>query len=237
MESEEIKIKLVEIIKRTPTVFSFRFIPQKKINFIAGQFLQVLFDEKDKFNKELNKYLSFSSSPTKEYIEFTKRLSESRFSLKLKSMSVGKEILIRAPLGNCIFKEDYEKIGFLIGGIGITPVISMIEYVIDKGLPNDLVLLYSNRNTEEISFRKELEYWQSLNNHIKVYFFIDIPSDEDLVISGKIDRDSIKKYMLDIKERIVFSFGPPKMVEAMKNLCLELGLDMDNVKIETFIGY
>jgi len=32
-------------------------------------------------------------------------------------------------------------------------------------------------------------------------------------------------------------FGPPKMVEAMKNICLELGISPEDIKTESFIGY
>jgi len=89
--------RLVQRIIRTPTIESFRFLPDKKIDFIPGQFLQVIFDEKNPDNKELNKYLSFSSDPAREYIEITKRLSESSFSQKLKELKTSDEILLKAP--------------------------------------------------------------------------------------------------------------------------------------------
>lgn len=235
--AEEFRVILKEIIKRTETVRSFRFVSDKKIDFIAGQFLQVLFDEVNKNNKELNKYLSFSSSPAKDYIEFTKRLSESQFSQRLRQLKEGDEILIKAPLGECIFKEDYKNIAFLIGGIGITPVISMIEYIVDKKLTNDVILLYSNRSREEIAFYKELDFWQNSNGNIKVIYFIDTPSGDEKFISKRIDKESIQKYVHDYRERTFFIFGPPKMVEAMKNLCLELDIKSQNIKTEMFIGY
>ncbi|MGE4357193.1 MAG: ferredoxin--NADP reductase, partial [Candidatus Omnitrophota bacterium] len=193
--AEKYKIRLSEIIKRTETVCSFRFIPEKKVDFIAGQFLQVLFDENNINNKDLNKYLSFSSSPTKEYIEFTKRLSESQFSQRLRELTIDAEITIKAPLGNCVLKEDYQKIGFLIGGIGITPVISMVEYIVDKNLSIDVSLLYSNRSKDEVAFYKELFYWQSLNKNIRVFFLVDSTSDDKNFISGRIDKDFVQKYM------------------------------------------
>jgi ferredoxin-NADP reductase len=43
--------------------------------------------------------------------------------------------------------------------------------------------------------------------------------------------------MIDIKGRIIFAFGPPKMVEAMKGLCLGMGCNPANVKTESFLGY
>jgi ferredoxin-NADP reductase len=232
------RVKFIETIPRISTVASFRFVPAEKVGFTPGQFLQIIFDEADYSNKELNKYLSFSSSPTKEYIEVTKRLSDSKFSQGLKSLKAGDEILLKAPLGSCVFKEEYKKIGFLIGGIGITPVISIIEYIMDKNLGTDVVLLYSNRAEQDIAFRKELDYGQSINKKIKIiYTLTDSPSQDKGLIFGIIDKNLLMDKITDFKQRIFFIFGPPKMVEAMNSLCLGLGCDKKNIKTENFIGY
>jgi len=232
------KIKLQQIIKRTPTIESFRFIAEERINFIPGQFLKLIFDEKNFDNKELNKYLSFSSSPTKDYIEVTKRLSESRFSEKLKNLKLGEQISTQAPLGNAIFKNEYERIGFLIGGIGITPVISIIEFIVEKKLDSRVALFYSNRTEEEIAFKQELDLWQSKNYNIKVLYAItECQPKDSKCIFGRIDKALITANTPDLKERIFFIFGPPKMVEAMKGICLELGCSEEKIKTESFIGY
>lgn len=225
-------------IKRTPSVESFRFTLRDKVDFIPGQHLRVIFDEEKRNNKELNKYLSFSSSPTKEYIEVTKRLSDSKFSQRLRNLKINDEILFKAPLGNCVLKEDYQKIGFLIGGIGITPVISMFEYIVDRKLNTNVVLLYSNRTEEEIAFRKELDYWQTINKNIKVFYTVtDCEPKDKNCIFGFINKDLVTKLVNDLDDRIMFLFGPPKMVEAMENLCIELNCKKENVKTESFLGY
>lgn len=233
-----LKGKLTEKIKRTPSIESFRFILEKKIDFMPGQFSEVIFDEANMSNKNLNKYLSFSSSPTKQYIEVTKRLSLSQFSQKLRDLRIGDEVSFKTPLGNCIFKNDYQKIGFLIGGIGITPVISIIEYIIDKKLKPDVALIYSNRTEEEIAFRKELDYWRSSNSNIKIFYTVTEcePQDKSCIF-GRIDRVLLTEKLKVSDNRIFFVFGPPKMVEAMNNLCLETGCSKENIKTESFIGY
>jgi ferredoxin-NADP reductase len=231
-----VKAKLIERIKRTPTVESFRFIPEEKPDFIAGQFLQLILDPANPNNKELNKYLSFSSSPTKNYIEVTKRLSESRFSQALKNLKVNDQILINAPLGACVFKDEYKGIGFLIGGIGITPVISIIEYIAEKGLDTDVCLIYSNRTEEEIAFKPELDSWRSQN--IKIHYVItESQAKENNYIFGRIDNNLVKGLMPDLSQRILFIFGPPKMVEAMQAMALELKANPQNLKTESFLGY
>lgn len=231
-------MKLIERVKRAPGVESFRFLPAEKLGFLPGQSVQIAFDKQNPNNKELNKYLSLSSSPTKDYIEVTKKLSESGFSQRLKSLSIGGEILLKAPFGNCVFRDDYKKIGFLIGGIGITPVISIIEYVMDKHLDTDIFLLYSNRTEDDIAFKKELDYWQGINKNIKIcYVITDCTPKEKDCIQGRIDERLIQDKISAVDERIFFIFGPPKMVEAMSGVCLDLRCSKENVKTESFIGY
>lgn len=230
-----LKAKSTGRIKRTSSVESFRFLPQENVDFAPGQFLQVIFDEN---NKEVNKYLSFSSSPTKEYIEVTKRLSDSEFSKKLNNLKEGEEVLLKVSLGNCVFKDDYKKIAFLVGGIGITPVISIMEYIAEKKLNTDVVLFYSNKTEEDIAFKKELDNWQRSSNNINIiYTLTDCQPKDKNCLSGRINKDLLMEKVKDLDERVLFIFGPPRMVEAMKNLCLDLGCKKEDLKTESFIGY
>ena len=235
---KELRARLTARIKRTPTVESFRFMPEEKLNFLPGQFTRLIFDEKNRENKELNKYLSFSCSPDREYVEVTKRLSNSAFSARLKNLKIDDEVLLAAPSGNCVFKDGYKNIGFLIGGIGITPVISIIEYIINRKLGTDITLAYSNRTDGEIAFKQELDYWRSLNDNLRIYYFVTEyqPRDKSCIY-GAITKDLLKGKVCDLEKRIFFIFGPPKMVEAMEALSFELGCNKENIKTETFIGY
>lgn len=232
------KAKLIERIKRTQSIESFRVLPEKRIEFSPGQFLQLIFDEKNPANKGLNKYLSFSSSPLKNYIEFTKRLSNSAFSQELRDLKVDDTVFIKAPFGNCIFKDEYSRIAFLIGGIGITPVISILEYILEKKLDTDVLLFYSNRTEDEIAFREELDNWQAQNKSIKIIYTVtDCQPKDNRCLLGYIDKTLLTAKISDIKERVFFTFGPPGMVKAMENLCLNLSCNRENIKTESFLGY
>jgi len=235
---KELRVKLIERIKRTPSVESFRFIPPEKIDFIPGQFLQVIFDEINKRNEELNKYLSLSCSPTKEYIEITKRISQSSFSQRLLQLKPRDEVLIKVPLGGCVFQEDYKKIAFLIGGIGITPVISILEYIVAKKLWTEAVLFYSNRSDNDIAFREELDSWQETNKNIKVFYTVtECRSQDKACPFGYIDKKLLSEKACNFKDTIIYIFGPPQMVEAMHNLASKLECKKENIKTEKFIGY
>ena len=232
------KIKLIDTIKRTPTILSLRFWRPLGINFMPGQFLKVIFDESNDNNKELNKYLSFSSSPLKDYIEVTKRLSQSAFSQRLRALERDDQISMQGAFGRCTFSDNDKKITFLIGGIGITPAISILEYIQDKNLSTDALLFYSNRTEEEIAFKEELNQWQAKNPNLKaLYTVTDFQPKDKNCLFGRIDKELVSRNIKDISERMFFIFGPPKMVEAMKALCQAVGAKEEFIKTESFLGY
>jgi len=229
---------LIQRIKRTPTVESFRFEFQKKEPFLPGQFLQVLFNPENRDDRALNKYLSLSCSPVQKYIEVTKRISESAFSQRLTGLQLRDPVTFAMPMGNCVFKDEYKDIAFLVGGIGITPVISILEYIVQKRLSTRAGVLYSNRIEEEIAFHAELLAWSRQNENIKVFTTVtDCAPKDTCCFYGCIDKQFVLKVIPDLKERIVFIFGPPSMVSEMKSVARELGCAEERVKSENFIGY
>ena len=235
---KETQVILSERIKRTSAIESFLFKPDERIEFLPGQFLQLIFDQENRNNPDLNKYLSFSSAPGKEYFEVTKRISGSEFSQALTKLKIGDKVLVKSPMGNCVFKDEYAKIGFLVGGIGITPAISILEYIISKNIDTDVCLLYSNRTEEDIAFKAEIDSWSKQNPNIKpVYVVTNCAPKDQKCYFGTINEQFLIDNIYDTKQRIFFIFGAPNMVAAMKNICLEIGCIKDMVKVENFIGY
>lgn len=235
---KEIKGRFLEVLERTDDVKSFRFKLENDFGFKAGQFLQVIFNQENRADKELNKYLSFSCSQSHDYLEVTKKISQSAFSQKLLNLKPGDQVLFKGPMGNCVLTGEERKVGFLAGGIGITPVISILEDVVERNEVIDIVLLYSNWTSKDIAFRKQLDEWSRDFDHIKiVHTLVTREATDEHCFEGVIDADLVAQHMSDATERDMFVFGPPGMVNAMKDLCNKLGCDKEKVKAETFMGY
>jgi len=234
----EFKAEFVESIQRTESIKSFRFKTEGTLSFLPGQFAKIVFDRENPGNKNLNKYLSFSSAPGKEYFEITKRISNSDFSQKLLNLTSGDSLLFNGPLGNCTLNPSYKKMCFLVGGIGITPVISMLEHLVEKKIDIEAELAYSNSTEEDIAFKAELDSWSENLENIKVMYLVNKCEPRDKkCFQGIIDDSFLMKNIGICENKIIFSFGPPAMVLAMKELALKAGCTEDRVKIENFVGY
>jgi ferredoxin-NADP reductase len=234
----EFRVRFLEHVERTQSVASFRFKLDLAMDFIPGQFAQIIFDEENRANKQLNKYLSFSSSPDKPYLELTKRLSSSDFCKKLLALKEGDELLFKGPMGHCVFDPSCERIGFLIGGIGITPVISILEHIVAHDLKVDAHLLYSNLSDEDIAFKPELDDWSKLATNIRIeHTVVNRTKQGSPCFVGMITKEFVLQQMADYKDRVFYLFGPPAMVEAMKAICAQINCDPAKVKTENFVGY
>jgi len=233
----EAEAKIKEIIQRTYNVKSFRLDVGDVKDFKAGQFMRVSL----KAERECKRYLSISNSPTeKGRIEFTKKITESDFSELLNSSKPGDLVKIQYPLGKFTLEDNGnpQKIAFLSGGIGITPIRSITKYVVDKNLGTDIVLVYANRTINDIAFMEDFDLMQKQYSKLKVVHILSEPAPGFKCRLGRINAEIVKAEIPDYNERKFFFCGPPPMVEAMKKILSdELVLAKENIIMENFVGY
>jgi len=235
----KLETEVVDIIERTHNVKSFRFRMEKDVDFKPGQFFFVTIKID---GVEKTKHFSFSNSPTeKGYVEFTKRITDSEFSKALERLKAGDWASLKMPYGSFTFGGEYEKIAFLSGGIGITPIRSICKFATDSMLPTDIVLLYGNDREEDIIFRQDLDSMHSVNKNLRIVYTLT-SSDIDRKIwkgrTGYIDDTMIKEEIPDYAERIFYICGPPRMVESLIDILKnKLNIEEDKIKRENFVGY
>ncbi len=230
----EFETTVTDIIQRTHNVKSFRFLKPQTFIHKAGQFMFVTLKSG---GEKLRKHFTISSSPTEDFIEFTKKLSDSIFSQTLQTSRIGDSAVINGPHGRFTFEGEYGRIAMLSGGIGITPLRSMLKYIMDEGITTNVVLLYANRSEKDIVFREELERMQEQNGNLKVIFALSEASPRWKGFVGRIDAVMIKRGIPDYGERVFYVCGPPPMVDSMSAILADLGVLQDHIRQENFYGY
>lgn len=229
---------LSEVIQRTPTIKSYRFpIQAKGVRYRAGQFFFVTI----KINgNEAVHHFSFSSSPTeKGYLEFTKRITSSDFSQALDKMKPGAWAYLQGANGTFTLPRKECKLAFLGGGIGITPLRSMLRYIVDRKLSYDVVLLYGSTILEDAAFHQELDNMAASHPSLRVQYVL---SGTDLPPAWKGKRGFVNKGLVielipDYIERLFYISGPPKMVTALEEQLGASNLPPERVKRDSFTGY
>ena len=153
-------------------------------------------------------------------------------------MKTGDTVIIKYPFGNFVIQDNYSKIAFLSGGIGITPIRSICKYVVDNQSGIDIVLIYVNRTINDIAFREDFDDMQKQYPKLKVVHVLSEPTVGFQGRTGRINSQIIKEEIFDYKERKFYLCGPPAMVEAMKKILTEeLVVSQANIITENFQGY
>ncbi len=226
-----------EVIKTEQTTASsrsIRFSRPKGFDYLPGQFIVLKLEGPE---GEIAKPLSLSSSPTEDFLQVTKRLTGHDFSNALLSLKEGDSIRFSGPYGSFTFHGEYEKIAMLSGGIGITPLRSMIKYCTDKGLPTDIFLFFSNRQEDDIPFNEEFQALTAMNRNLAIINTLTRPGPSWKGRIGRIDANMIKQMLADYSKRVFYTSGPKRMVDSMQLVLEEMNIPVSQTRKEYFPGY
>ncbi|MBE6786058.1 MAG: hydrogenase [Ruminococcaceae bacterium] len=168
---------------------------------------------------------SITSSPTnKEYQEFSIKKC-GVLTDYLHDLQVGDEITVRGPYGNN-FPVDTELKGknllFVAGGIGLAPLRSVINYVLDNRDDYGTVdILYGSRSADDLVQLKEIqEVWMKAKD-TNVYLTIDRPQDG---WDGHVG--FVPAYLKELElttDKTVLVCGPPIMIKFVLAALEEMG--------------
>ena len=159
----------------------------------------------------------------------------------LKTMESGTELTLDAPHGSFTLHNNVNiPAVFLTGGIGVTPVRSIVLQAIHDNVPHRIFVFYSNRRPEDAAFLDELMESHEANPN---YTFVgtmtqmEKSSREWHGETGVISKAMLLEFIDDLTLPIYYLDGPPAMVNAMRKLLSEAGVDDDNIRTEEFSGY
>lgn len=239
--SHKLALKLISKEKLGGTdIMTFK-ITRERLDYIAGQFAYFKLEGVTGDPKGPIRHFTIASSPTEgDYILISTRIRNMPYKQKLSSLAEGTKIMAWGPEGEFVLKEDSPAI-FLSGGIGVTPFRTMMKYATDKNLPTKIVMFDSNRNEQNILYRKEFDEWAAKNKNLRIIYAVsdDIPPGWTGE-KGRIDKELIKRHVHGsvLSESIFYICGPPGMLKSMQEILQkDLQIPKERIKVEEFTGY
>jgi ferredoxin-NADP reductase len=183
---------------------------------------------------------SLASSPNdKEPIMIAMRMRETAFKTGLKAAALGTKFAVSRPRGTFTLHKDITRTAvFIAGGIGITPVRSILQHATQVRLPHKLCLFYSNREADDAAFLDEFENMALQNPNFTLiptatgHRHMDWPYEK-----GHINREMLSRYLLGLNGPIYYIAGPSGMVSAMTALLNSSGISDDDIRTEEFGDY
>jgi ferredoxin-NADP reductase len=144
-----------------------------------------------------------------------------------------------------VFKERLKAVlriraVFLTGGIGITPVRSMVLQATHDHLLHKLLAFYSNRRPEDAPFLDELTATQKTNPNftlVATMTGIEKSTQPWGGETGYVTKAMLMKFIDDLTLPIYYISGPPEMVDAMQKTLSGAYVKTGNIRAEEFSGY
>jgi ferredoxin-NADP reductase len=181
----------------------------------------------------------FTSAPgLQDWIEITvKREDRGLVSRWLHdTLKPGDCLKVRAPNGTFTFTgSEADKIVLIGGGVGCTPLMSIVRSLSGSQWAGEVHLILSFRRPSDFIFREEIAALQSRNPRLKVTVMMSDPQGEPWQgLVGRIDKALLGDLVPNLSASRVHLCGPPAMMDAVKSALMGLGLPEGQCKMEAF---
>lgn len=231
-----IDAKVYRFTRITPdvTVLDLRFPAGKRIQFKAGQYLDVMMES------GLKRSYSMANEPKKNdgVTLHIRHVPDGRFTEYLeKQIQPGMTLKLELPLGSFYLREEslQAPLIFLASGTGFAPVKSILEDMFRQGSTSQPISLYWGGRTKSDLYMSELpQQWAAQYENFK---FIPVLSEEN---NGN-DRTGFVHHAVmedfpSLKSHHVYACGVPAMVNAAKTDFVEqAGLDTSQFFADIFV--
>jgi ferredoxin-NADP reductase len=236
------RTKLIERQEIAEGTMAFRFEKPKGFEFTAGQHVDIDLLNPTKTDEKGNgRDLSIASAPEEDFIMVATRMTGSAFKENLREMPLGTEVMLKGPGGDFMLHQDAKLPAvFLIGGIGITPIRSIVLDATERKLSHKLYLFYSNRTPEATAFLNDVTGAQRRNPNFTLVGTMTNMEDSKEDWEGErevITATMVKKYIPSPEGAVFYLAGPEGMVQAMRDLVLGIGVSDLQIRSEEFPGY
>ena len=229
-----IPVRTADIQEISPTVKSFTLaLDGKNFTYLPGQWIDCFIDIDGR--TEVAGY-SMTSSPTEDgwFSIAVKLVGDNLVTDYLHDCAkVGDTLTVEGGSGDFHYTGDStHPVALIAGGIGITPIASIVRYIDKSGLQVPANLIYSASAPSELLFRKEFEAIAAHNPNFHAHFTVTRPHNEQWNgNTGRIGTPALRDAGID-SSHLCYICGPPEMIQAMLAALKEIGVPEERLQFE-----
>jgi hypothetical protein len=216
-------LAITKIEEITPDVRQLTFEKPGGFEFTPGQAAEVGIDQ-DGWRDADNPF-TFTALPDWDDLQFTIKTYPDHDGLteQIGKLGVGDRFIIGDPWGTIEYKG---KGTFIAGGAGVTPFISILRMLRERGELSGHRLIFANKREADIILREEFDAMPGLD-------VIYVLSDEDKngFEHGRIDKSMLERLIGSTKQQF-YVCGPDDMVKDINDALKQMGADPDGLVFE-----
>ena len=179
---------------------------------------------------------TIASSPTEpSFIEFIVRTTGD-WTRQLNRLQPEDRVLIHGPFGlfSHLRLSAEQEIILIAGGIGITPMLSMLRYMADHKDPRKITLIWSNKTHKHIIYPDEFQNLEAQLNGLRILHVLT-RDPEFSGEKGRLNRSRLKRLISDCSpSAAIFVCGPDQMMKNVSNTLVSLGFSRRMIFMERF---
>jgi NAD(P)H-flavin reductase len=220
---------VIDIIDETPTIKSYKVVfndPEKmsRFTFEPGQVGQLSVFGAGEATFVIN------SPPTRmEYLQFSV-MKTGEVTRAIHELSVGDQVGLRAPLGNCFPYQGMKgrNVLFVGGGIGLAPLRTLILFMLDNRRDyKDITIIYGARSYPDLCYKEDLKEWGGRDD-IALILTVDANSPGPPIRQG-----FVPSVLNDVAPKpagtVAVTCGPPIMIKYVLQNLAALGFGAEEI--------
>jgi ferredoxin-NADP reductase len=229
-----VPVPVLAVFDETADIKTIRMGRPAGFDFVPGQFLTFRIRAN---GSEFARCYSISSAPhAPGYLEVSIK-RQGMVSAALHGMArPGAMLSVKRPNGRFTYPAgDDRPMLLLAGGVGITPLMSMLRHAVHAEPSRPVALLYSSASERDFAFVDELTSLGRRHPQARIILAASrdkMPSPH--VYPGRIDEALIRSAMPHVEDAIAFICGPAPMVEGMRSLLDGMGMPRGQIRYELF---
>lgn len=208
---------------------TFWFKSSARLDYIAGQYIELYLPHSNLDNRGEKRWFTLSSSPSEELISITTKIPTARistFKQALLDLKHGDIVTVSEAMGDFVLPIDKTvPLVFAVGGIGVTPVRSMIKWLIDARENRNLQIIYSVSESAELAFLDIFEHY-GISPHV--------------ILSStneKLDGAKVLEIAETNEASLLYVSGPELFVERLGKDLIDVGIRQQNLVLDFYHGY
>jgi ferredoxin-NADP reductase len=224
---------VLAVIDEAPDIRTFRFRRPEAFEFTPGQFLTIRVRLE---GRDVVRCYSLSSSPAaRGYLDISVKRQGLVSNLLHSTVRPATLVSIKAPAGAFTYpSDDVRPLLLIAGGIGITPLLSMLRHATETDPARSVTLLYSVRTETQLAFRDEICALERRHPQVRVVFAASGGPTSPDVYPGRIDESLVLTTVPDVRNAIALICGPQPMIDGMRALLARLGVPDPQIRFERF---
>ena len=233
------KFKIMQKVAESDEITSFYLQPSDG-NILpyyrAGQYISLRVWVEELGLKQPRQY-TLSDSPKANYLRISVKREDAKGELAggwvsntLHGLNVGDEIEVTAPTGNFFLLNTNKKNVFISGGVGLTPMIAMLNQLVEAGVPQAVSFIHACRNEKVHAMKQHIDNVRAQFANVNTFVVYE---EGQADATGYLDLANVPADMLD-PDADYYLCGPTVFMQKQYQDLLARGIAAEQIYSEAF---